>query len=164
MEPPATAPWWRQRSVAVLAGIVVAASLATVIAVAATGGGDSSESTSQATEQPSFPAVNSSLFPGVSQAEWEEAATTTCTRFKSQYRDRDISLNNIATYIRVSSREVIIRNRWHVQGGAMSVPPDELIGLEEALEEVTFEGPLAPCGQYSSQYRQAQSELDALTY
>lgn len=156
--------WWK-RPVTWIAGLLVLVAILVVIVVVLLNDSDkegTSASGSDASSRTITTQVDSTMFPNVTQAQFEEAVTATCRLFRGRVGDGTPSAQAFASFIRVSSRDVLVQNGWirHTN----STPFDEatLKNQEVTLELAAFQGPNGPCSGYEDSFNQVAEYLQQL--
>lgn len=134
--------------------VVVVVALGIILAVVLSQNGDDSSTTADRPSDVVTSTVDPTLFPGVSQAQFEAAVTQTCQSFRARVGEGTSSAQAFATLVRVSSREVLVRNGWIAHTNNTAYDQGILKNQEIALEVAAFLGPNGPCSGYEDSYNQ----------
>lgn len=161
-QPRKRAPW-RSPTVWIAALVVVVVALVVVLVVVLgqKSDGESSTSTGRPSDVVTF-TVDPTMFPGVSQPQFEAAVTQTCQSFRSRVGDGASSAYAFATFIRVSSREVLVRNGWIAHTNNTAYDQGMLKNQEVTLEAAAFQGPNGPCSGYEDSFNQVGTYLNQM--
>lgn len=143
--------------IAAMVVVIVALVVGLVVVLGQQDDGDSS-TTGRPSDVVTF-TVDPAMFPGVSQAQFEAAVTQTCQSFKARVGDGTPSAYAFATFIRVSSREVLVRNGWIAHTNNTAYDQAMLKNQEVTLEAAAFQGPNGPCSGYEDSFNQVASYL-----
>lgn len=159
---PKRAPW-RSPTVWIAALVVVIVALVVVLAVVLgqKTDGDSSTSTDRPSDVVTF-TVDPTMFPGVSQPQFEAAVTQTCQSFRARVGEGTSSAYAFATFIRVSSREVLVRNGWIAHTSNTANDQAMIKNQEVTLEAAAFQGPNGPCSGYEDSFNQVANDLNQM--
>ena len=159
---PKRAPW-RSPTVWIAALVVVILALVVflVVVLGQKGDNESSTSTGRPSDVVTF-TVDPTMFPGVSQPQFEAAVTQTCQSFRARVGEGTSSAYAFATFIRVSSREVLVRNGWIAHTSNTANDQAMIKNQEVTLEAAAFQGPNGPCSGYEDSFNQVANDLNQM--